>query len=236
MTMAQLDQLPREVIQTTCSYIHPSTIVAFASTCKILYIQSTRALARHRHCLQKYYEVDDRSAKNIPVVLLDVLRQPWLVWYIKRLVIYTHRDYWSDWETVYNSDGSRKYRLVRSIDDGNLLRRLHRLDEIAQYQSIFRTAFNVDQCLLDPWIIGLSRYFYPKDILLLRTAIEEDPECGRNPNKWIRSIARGDDFIYRILLISIASGSVQLDISKRICLDQNCACWRCEKLIDLARP
>lgn len=127
--MARLDQLPLEVIELIYYYLHPSSIVAFASTSKHLHYQSINVLEEHQSYRQKYEEITDRLPDTVPRALLDILREPWLAWYIRRVIFHNGRRGWKHGEALgVNVDsehkgGSRSFDAIFcSAEDKALLR------------------------------------------------------------------------------------------------------------------
>ncbi|KAI9777903.1 MAG: hypothetical protein M1835_005107 [Candelina submexicana] len=93
--MAHLMNMPNELVHEIFSLLHPSSIVDFACTCKRIHAVAPNILKEHKARMQRYYEVNDWYPDTIASTLLEVLTDPWLAWYIRRLVIFVHR---GDWE------------------------------------------------------------------------------------------------------------------------------------------
>ncbi len=117
--MARLIDIPNELLQEIIANIHPSAIIDFACTCKHFYALAPKYLKRHRERLQKYYEVTDKHSLTIPTVLHEVLEDPSLAWYIRRLVFFYHREHWGDWHEYHDRDqGSEGIDTDSDFSDG----------------------------------------------------------------------------------------------------------------------
>ena len=95
--MAQLGDLPSELLIHIASQVHPSSLLSFACLCRRFHLLSIEFLNEHKKNQRKYYEINDRYSLNIPWILKDILLDPRLAWYIRRLVFYSQRVSWSDY-------------------------------------------------------------------------------------------------------------------------------------------
>ncbi|KAI9703339.1 MAG: hypothetical protein M1836_007906 [Candelina mexicana] len=113
--MAYLINIPNELVHEIFSVLHPSSIVDFACTCKHIHAVAPTILQQHKARMQKYYEVNDWYPDTIASTLLEVLTDPWLAWYIRRLVIFVHRGNWEEWQTRDDTHQTRPVPII----DGN---------------------------------------------------------------------------------------------------------------------
>lgn len=227
--MPRLDQLPTEITHLIYWYTHPSAIVAFASTCRLLHNQSSKAQGQHRRNLRKYSEVSDIDSHTIPRVLIDVLREPWLAWYIKQLFICTQRRHWTRyWANEDGSDNCQRGQQLADFKSGLYY---------AGCKPIFRAAIqDKPDCIyeFDAWAMALSKLFSPEELLLISNAIEKHPTYGEKLKKWLIALARGDDVIYKILLISAIPDLKKLVLPSCRCSNSCNPCWVCDLLHYLA--
>ena len=196
--MTRLDQLPTEITQLICCHIHPSSIVAFSCTCQTLLSQSQVALQRHAYYLLKYHEVNDHSATLLCRTLLDVLREPWLAWYIKRAVFYCDRRDWTPWTGSCAAHG-RHFEEFRDPQDS----KRDEAENLQLYQLVMK-GYIEHSGNLHHQMPMLTKVYSVEDMATLRAAIEAQPSCAYQTNRWMRLLARGGDLICKILLISVA--------------------------------
>ncbi|MCJ1393312.1 hypothetical protein MMC18_006184 [Xylographa bjoerkii] len=95
--MANLLALPNELILEIYQQVFPGDLVSFACVSKRLHVLGQRALVKHHTWALVYQEINDRYGHDVPAVLLRILRNPGLAWYIKRVVIDRYRGLNEDW-------------------------------------------------------------------------------------------------------------------------------------------
>jgi len=79
--------LPNEIIRNISLHLHPGDIENFSMVSRRFYILSKEALDEHNSRKRAFREIDDKDPLTIP----NMLENPKLCWYIKRLVIYHNR-------------------------------------------------------------------------------------------------------------------------------------------------
>lgn len=199
--MTQLDQLPNELLHLICSFVHPSTIVAFASTCKTLYGQAPVALEQHRNYLQKYHQISGRYPHTIPRVLLDILQEPWLAWYIKHITINQHCRNWMGWSREYKDHTCQDGHCATDHHQAGLYAaEHHRLRE--HFRQILED-FNSDERIMILQETFVSLVYSDEEMGLLRRAVKDHTNSS-NHGKAMVDLLRGDDSMIAAMLIDAA--------------------------------
>lgn len=89
--------LPDELLSAISNQVDPSTLSAFASTCKRVFSCCQKALVVHAKHYDELHLLHDRNAMTVLDVLRDILANPHLAWYIRGLEWWQLRETFAHW-------------------------------------------------------------------------------------------------------------------------------------------
>lgn len=137
-----LNELPRELLELTANFLHPSSIVNYASACKRLFFASEIALKRHSIKMKESEALTDVKSMDLVETLRGaVIDDNYDIYYIRRIEWTRVRRSWLDWGD--EGDALWTYDSSNNIFSSN---------ELQLYERIITNNLHLDHKTAKLWI------------------------------------------------------------------------------------
>ena len=173
--MPKLLSLPEELLCEISGFVHPGTVVSWASSSKVLYRCSLETLETHKKRCSKFRVIHDRNPMTIPSLLRDSVSEPELLWYIRSFDIWDVREKFEEWKSP-RLDATPRYSSKKVFlqwpekhrDYSHLDAAFYADVELERYSSMLSKLLRFNQPLVDEWLERLrSGSDEPLKVLLM---------------------------------------------------------------------
>ena len=140
--------LPDEIVSDIGDQLNPSSVVAFAKTCKRVHACSKKTLSKCAEINGRLHLLHDRHPMTLLNVLREIVADPSHAWYIRDIELWELRESFSCWRTPifeksnpYEPNDPRRKNWVEEHHDfrhlGDASRKpLYGQDELDQYRRL----------------------------------------------------------------------------------------------------
>ena len=177
--MPDLLSLPEELFCIISNFVHPQTIVDWACSCKTLSRCSLKALETHNKRQSALRLVHDLNPMSIPSLLRDASFHPEILWYVRALEVWDHKERFKDWksphfsrEDPYHEEVEESRVGTEKHDDYSYLdATFYDDEELKRYRNILSKWLHLDKPFIDKWMKRLhSGGDEPLKLLLMATS------------------------------------------------------------------